>query len=150
MMASGLPVVDLYLDNNLYDMPDSGVTLAHYTPESIAQALINIIDNPQIAKQLSEYGQEYMKKRTLEYGYNQFYQAVDNLVNNRITSDTPVTRVYKKDPVIADVILQNSVQEDTYQELTQPSNCIWDTLKHNRWLRKSKFVRGIWKYITGC
>lgn len=150
MMASGLPVVDLYLDNNLYDMPDSGVTLAHYTPESIAQALINIIDNPRIAKQLSEYGQEYMKKRTLEYGYNQFYQAVDNLVNNRITSDTPVTRVYKKEPVIADVILQNSVKEDTYQELTQPSNSIWDTLKHNRWLRKSKFIRGIWKYIKGC
>ncbi len=149
MMAAGLPVVDLHMENNLYDMPDSGVSLAHYTPESIAQALIDIIDNPKKAEQLSHFGQEFMKNRTLEYGYHQFCQAVDNLTNNRADYDTVVTRIYQKPPIIADVILQNSIQESTYQNLVIPQKSFLNTLKHNHWLRKSKFVRTIWQRIKG-
>ena len=130
-------------------MPDSGVSLAHYTPESIAQALIDIIDNPKKAEQLSHFGQEFMKNRTLEYGYHQFCQAVDNLTNNRADYDTVVTRIYQKPPIIADVILQNSIQESTYQNLVIPQKSFLNTLKHNHWLRKSKFVRTIWQRIKG-
>jgi len=149
MMAAGLPVVDLYLENNLYDMPDSSVSLAHYTPESIAQALLDIIDSPKKAEQLSHTGQEFMKDRTLEYGFHQFFQAVDNLVNHRVDHDTTVTRLYQRPPIIADIILQNSIQESTYQGMSAPQKNLLDTLKHNHWLRKSKLVRRIWHYIKG-
>ena len=39
MMAAGLPVVELYKENNIYDMPDEGVLLARPTPEAIASAI---------------------------------------------------------------------------------------------------------------
>lgn len=149
MMAAGLPVVDLYLDNNLYDMPDSGVVLAHYTPESIAQALLDIIDHPEKAASLSQAGREYMKYRTLEYGYEQFYRAVDNLLHDRTIVNAPIEKIYNSPPVIADVIVQNSIKADSYQRLTIPRKRLVDILKHNRNLRKSRLLRTIWNLIKG-
>ena len=148
MMASGLPVVDLYMENNLYDMPDEGVLLAHYTPESIAQALLDIIENSDKARDLSEYGIQYMKNRTLEYGYDQFFHAVDNLVHDRIRENSDVEKIYRKGPVIADVILQNTIQMNTeYQSISVSQDTLIERLKKNRLLRRSKLARKVWNVI---
>lgn len=45
MMAAGLPVVEMYKENNIYDMPDGGVLLARTTPEAIASAIIYLVDH---------------------------------------------------------------------------------------------------------
>jgi len=79
MMAAGLPVVDLYMENNFFDMPNEGVRLAHTTPESIAQALIEILDHPEQAAQMSEAGKHYMADKDLEHGFEQFYAAVSDM-----------------------------------------------------------------------
>ena len=42
MMSTGLPVVDIYGENNLYDYPDDVINLAQSSPDAIAQALIDI------------------------------------------------------------------------------------------------------------
>lgn len=149
MMAAGLPVVDLYMENNVYDMPEEGVSLAHYTPESIAQALLEIIDNPEKAQAMSNFGQQYMKTRTLEYGYDQFYQAVDKLVHNREDGNSCIEKIYEKEPIVADILVQNLVKESDFQENKAVSKTIIERLKQNYWLRRSKMVRKIWKRIKG-
>lgn len=66
MMASGLPVVDLYRENNLYDIPDDGVLLADTSPEAVASAIIKILDDEKLQKQLSNAGYKFMQNIQLK------------------------------------------------------------------------------------
>lgn len=149
MMSAGLPVVDLFMDNNFYDMPDGGVILAHYTPESIAQALIDVIDHPEQAAHMSAFGLKYMEERTLEYGYDQFYKAVANLVNNQVGTETVVSKIYNQQPVIASAVLQNRFQIEMHKQINNHPGKLLSALKHNRFLRRNKTIRKIWHYIKG-
>jgi hypothetical protein len=79
MMAAGLPSVELYRENNLYDLPENGITLAHQTPESIAEALIHLLDNPEKRKRMSEYGVSFMKERTAKNELNQFISIIKKI-----------------------------------------------------------------------
>lgn len=109
MMAAGLPVVDLYLENNLYDMPPH-VSLAMYEPQAIAQAVLRILEHPGLAKQMAAGGKNYMQKRTLEYGFNQFYQAVERVLSedgHRMIGG--VEKIYTKPPVTASRQLQENM-----------------------------------------
>ena len=45
MMATGLPVVEVYGENTVYDFPDDGCLLAERTSDSIAEALIKVLDD---------------------------------------------------------------------------------------------------------
>ena len=149
MMAAGLPVVDLYMENNLYDMPDEGVLLTHYTPESIAQGVLDIIDHPELADQMSINGRRYMEERTLEYGYNQFYSAVENLINGRECGEVKIPKSYHKNPVFAETISQSIFHVQMPDEISGYSNTFLSILKRNRFLRKNRIVRKIWHYIKG-
>ena len=143
MMAAGLPVVDLFMENNLYDMPEVGVSLAHYTPESIAKALIDILDDKDKAKQMSEYGQEYMKDKDLVHGYKQFYEAVKRMVTNTVPSNDTFEKLYNGKPVVADVMM-NQKLEDRYEAPVMVDNSLLGKLKRVRFIRKSKLIRKIW------
>ena len=83
MMASGLPVVDLYRENNLYDIPDDGVLLADTSPEAVASAIIKILDDEKLQKQLSNAGYKFMQKYPIERGFNEFLKFV-NVVSSGI------------------------------------------------------------------
>ncbi len=80
MMAAGLPVVDACRENNLYDMPEDAVLLARQTPEAIAQALIDVLDNPARAAEMGRRGIGFMAGRSLEHGYEQFVAAVEDIL----------------------------------------------------------------------
>lgn len=112
MMATGLPVVDLYMENNLYDMPDEGVVLAHYTPESIAEAVIKLLDDPERRNQMAKAGIKYMQDKSLEKGYEQFLEAVLNIVNNRVVPIHFFPKLYRKPAVIADVVMKKIVPKE--------------------------------------
>ena len=148
MMAAGLPVVDLFMENNLYDMPEVGVSLAHYTPESIAKALIDILDDKDKAKQISEYGQEYMKDKDLVHGYKQFYEAVKRMVTNTVPSNDTFEKLYNGKPVVADVMM-NQKLEDRYEAPVMVDNSLLGKLKRVRFIRKSKLIRKIWYKFKG-
>lgn len=64
MMAAGLPCVELYKQNNLLDIPDGGVLLAHQTPESIAEAIIRIITSKTKLLAMSDFGVNFMRTRS--------------------------------------------------------------------------------------
>lgn len=82
MMAAGLPVVELYKENNLYDFPDGAVLLADTTPEAVAAALLEILRDPKKQKSLSKEGRTYMKDFPLEKGFEQFVGEVNAYMAN--------------------------------------------------------------------
>ena len=98
MMAAGLPVVELYKENNIYDMPDGGVMLARPTPEAIASSILYLIDNPEERQKMSDFGVNYMKDYPLERGFEQFLKAVDDMLNTPYDNRQPIEPVYNKKP----------------------------------------------------
>ncbi len=96
MMAAGLPVVELYKENNIYDMPDEGVVLARTSPEAIASAIIDILDNEEKQNKMSQFGVNYMKDYPLEKGFEQFLKAVDDMLNTEYDNREEIKPVYNK------------------------------------------------------
>lgn len=147
MMAAGLPVVELYMENNLYDVPEGGVSLAHYTPESIAEAIIRVLDSKESQQKMGQVGLEYMEDRDLTKGFEQFYEAVRNVMNHTIPEVTASDKLYTKPPVIADIMKQlpaEAVPQDMY---IGDTTGLIGKLKQCSWLRKSRFVRRVWRKL---
>lgn len=77
MMAAGLPVVDLFRENNLYDIPEEGCLLAEPTPESIAKSLAMILADRERQERMSAAAVRFMADRDLPVGFEQFVAAVN-------------------------------------------------------------------------
>ena len=150
MMAAGLPVVDLYMENNFYDMPNEGVRLAHTTPESIAQALIEILDHPEKAAEMSEAGKRYMADKDLEHGFEQFYTAVSDMAARREPAEPAVyDRSYTRPAVSADVVMDEKLAEQSYAPPVIVDNSLFGHLKRIGFIRKSKLLRKLWYKLRG-
>ncbi len=111
MMACGLPVVDLYRSNNLYDLPDSGCLLAHQTPESIAEALLLALRDFELRDALSVGGVEFMRARTFRKEADDFAAAVKDVLEG---AHKPIARkqfkpLYARPPVVAPVYNRKDV-----------------------------------------
>ena len=122
MMAAGLPVVELYKENNIYDMPDGGVLLARPTPEAIASA----------RKSMSEFGINYMKDYPLQRGFEQFLKAVDDMLNTPYNNTAEIKPVYNKAPFEA-----TKEAIDAYKNM-QPVIHVDNRGKAYRFLRRVK------------
>ena len=96
MMAAGLPVVELYRENNLYDFPNDGVLLADSTPSAIAKALLQILDDEKLQEKMSKEGIKYMKDYPLEKGFEEFIEAFDNYLNDKFNEDKKIEKSYNK------------------------------------------------------
>ena len=150
MMAAGLPVVDLYMENNFFDMPNEGVRLAHTTPESIAQALIEILNHPEQAAQMSEAGKRYMADKDLEHGFEQFYEAVSDMAARREPAEPTVyDRSYTRPAVSADVVMDEKLAEQSYAPPVIVDNSLFGRLKRVGFIRKSKLLRKLWYKLRG-
>ncbi|MGN0973215.1 MAG: glycosyltransferase [Bacilli bacterium] len=97
MMAAGLPVVEMYRENNLYDFPNDGCLLADSKPEAIAAAIIKILDDTKLQKQLSKNGIKFMKDYPLEKGYEQFLENFNEIVFNKKIKVSKIEKAYTKD-----------------------------------------------------
>lgn len=150
MMAAGLPVVDLYMENNFYDMPNEGVRLAHTTPESIAQALIEILDHKETAAEMSEAGKRYMADKDLEHGFEQFYAAVSDMAARWEPAEPAVyDRSYTRPAVSADVVMDEKLAEQSYAPPVIVDNSLFGRLKRIGFIRKSKLLRKLWYKLRG-
>lgn len=97
MMAAGLPVVDLYLENNMYDFPDSAMLLASPTPESLAEAAISLLDDAQELERRSQAGIAFMGNRDSANETNAILAAfVRILEGNADDTVAPAERLYNK------------------------------------------------------
>lgn len=104
MMASGLPSVDLYRENNLCDVPSQGVLLAYQSAESIAEAIIHLLDNPDELLTRSHAGVSFMASRSQRHEIESFLVAVDAILNGHVRADGSIncsSILYDQPPVVA-------------------------------------------------
>lgn len=148
MIAAGLPVVDIYRENNLYDLPPQAVSLAHYTPQAIAQAILDILCHPAKRKEMSEAGQAYMRERTIEEGCRQFLDAVGKITDQSGTGLQHIPKLYQKEAVDAGTACQMLTKEE-WEMLAQKSkdHSLLARLKRNYWLKNNKALRSIYQKL---
>lgn len=103
MMAAGLPVVELYHENNLYDLPEDGCLLAEPNPEAIATAILKIFSDKKLQKSMSEAGYKYMQNYPIEKGYQQFIEIVDRKFagENVPNAAKNIKKSYKREAITA-------------------------------------------------
>jgi len=102
MMAAGLPVVDIFGTNNLFDYNDSTITLAESSPEAIAKAIIALLDDDEARTARGRAGVEFMAPRKLELGFQQFVAYVDNLTKIGDLPSPPPVQSYHRRAVSCD------------------------------------------------
>jgi hypothetical protein len=102
MMAAGLPVVELYRENNLYDLPDDAILLCDPTPESLAEGLLRVLNDPPLAAAMGEAGLAFMATRSMEKGFTQFLETVEGLLQGKGLPEAVIEPMYRRAPVVAD------------------------------------------------
>tara|TARA_R110000782_G_scaffold78276_3_gene155038 strand:- start:77310 stop:81005 length:3696 start_codon:yes stop_codon:yes gene_type:complete len=102
MMASGCVPVDIYRYNNLFDYDAGTGLLAHESPESIAEALLRLLNDPVECAERSLKGMQSVLHRTLEWEMDVAVNAVgmglDGFDFDEIAPQQPT---YTDAPVIA-------------------------------------------------
>jgi glycosyltransferase involved in cell wall biosynthesis len=133
MMAAGLPVVELWRENTLYDFPEEAALLCDQTPQSIAEGLLRLLADRELCQRMGEAGAAFMRNRPLETGTNQFLEAARRLLSGDDHSSVqPLDKLYKK----AAVAEQNFVNTLP----AQPHDANW-----SRSGRKSASRPGRWR-----
>ena len=106
MMAAGLPVVEVYRENTLYDLPEEAVLLCESTPESLAKGLMDRLTNQNGAVVASQAGSRFMQDRPIEHGLEQFNDEVEVL----LAGGTPDTRLVEPIYVQPCVVAETNTQ----------------------------------------
>lgn len=103
MMAAGLPVVEVYGENTVYDLPEEGCLLAERSPEAIATALLELLDDSEKQEKMARAGSEFMQEHGLERGFEEFKRAVESYVNGGEEKAVvkKAHKIYKSGPVKA-------------------------------------------------
>ena len=136
MMSAGLPVVELYKENNLYDLPDGGVLLSDTTPEAIASSVIHLLDNPKEAKRMSDFGIKYMKDYPLERGFGQIVNVVKDMLDTDYNNMPKIEKIYNK-PAFKST---KEAEEINLEQIKQEPISKDDHGKIYRFLRRCKRV----------
>jgi len=105
MMAAGLPVVELGLANTMYDFPNAGCVLAHPDPHSLAEALLEVINDEERRSELSSGGHNYMADFPQELEQETMLQFVVDALNGVRQEEVAVRPLYEGLPVRADVLV---------------------------------------------
>lgn len=82
-MAAGCVPVDLYRYNNLFDNPTGTSLLAYQSEASIAEAILQLLENQEDCKTRSENGIALAKQRTLSWEVDTAVNAVRWLLSGR-------------------------------------------------------------------
>jgi hypothetical protein len=102
MMAAGLPVVEVYRDNTLYDFPEEAVALCEPTPESLAQGLMRLLSDTQQTESMSRHGSDFMRHRPLVHGLDQFRRTGETLLNKGTPVEKHPLPLYRRGPIKAE------------------------------------------------
>ena len=147
MMASGLPVVDIHLENNLYDFYEDGITLAQYSPASIAQAVIDLLRDGEKRELQSKKALEFMKGRNMQAGFEQFYNAVENIIAHHAPTCNIYNKKYEKPPIYCRDIPEKYIRKNNENAIRMANRGMIYCLKNSNILRKSQIVNKVYKSI---
>ena len=106
MMAAGLPVVEVYQENTLYDFPDEAVLLCEPTPESLAKGLIERLVNCKDSEAAGQSGAHFMLERPIEYGLKQFHDEVEALLASGKPMKQLVEPMYTRPCLVAEPVTE--------------------------------------------
>ena len=81
MMAAGLPVVDLFAPNTLYDFPESAVLLAMPNAASLATAVARYVDESALCASSTRAGLAFMDNCSLAVEQAQFVDACGKIIS---------------------------------------------------------------------
>ncbi|WP_248922268.1 hypothetical protein [Olsenella intestinalis] len=94
MMASGLPVVDIYRENNLYDFSDDTALLAMPRPDALASAVVSLLDNASARAARSSAGIALMSGRPADGEGGQFADSLSCLLAGETAAVGTAERSY--------------------------------------------------------
>lgn len=121
MMAAGLPVVDIYRENNLYDYPDEGILLARNGADALATALIQLLDDEALQQQMSQAGEAFMQQYPIEAGFAQFLSFMNDKLQKTTIAEPMIERWYQKQAILASEEAR-AVQKQIYEEEANRQN----------------------------
>lgn len=121
MMAAGLPVVELWRENNRHDLPDSAVSLSEQTPESLAENILRLLDDEQARARMSEAGIAFMQDRPLERETREFISAIDGMLRGESPAGEVPGAMYRLPPVRASLHVQ-TLPDELRDRLQRPRN----------------------------
>lgn len=127
MMAAGLPVVELWRENNLYDMPPSAISLADQTPECLAENLLRLLGDADERTRMSLAGVTFMKDRTLDIEQQQFTDIIDSILGGQSPAMENQKPIYNQPPITANIHVK-TLSTDIRQRLILPANAYFNSL----------------------
>ena len=153
MMAAGLPVVELFHENNLYDLPEDGCLLAEPNSEAIATAILKIISDEKLQKTMSTAGCKYMQNYPIEKGYKQLIQIIDrafankkiqNESNNIKKSYTRPAVTATKEAIAASLTITKDV---SFSELPSASELVRIGLSRRAFRKMKRLAKKTYRFI---
>ena len=141
MMAAGLPVVDFFGENTLYDLPDEAVLLAQRTPDSLAAALKKIIDSRTLRQSMRDAGRMFMHERPSTLEYEQVAHILEAIMHGEGTPPHLPAPLYKA-PAFAE-----SLSAPPPQILPPPESVSRPGLLY--WLQNNRISRAIKVLMRG-
>lgn len=102
MMATGLPVIDLYRQNNLFDLPNDATLLAVPTPDALASAILYLVNHDDEVSRRSQAAVDYMASRNIDVELKQFASSLENgFLGTAVREPSDVCRSYTTPPFIS-------------------------------------------------
>lgn len=98
MMAAGLPVVELYGEQTIFDLPQGPCVLAQPDAASIATATMNFVRNKNIREAASLAGVRFMTNRSLDNEGRQFADACENITDSARKTAESMPPLYLGNP----------------------------------------------------
>jgi hypothetical protein len=102
MMAAGLPVVEVYRENTLYDFPEEAIMLCESTPESLAKGLMERLINQKDSVVAGQVGARFMQERPMARGLDEFNSAVAALLAGGKPAKQVVEPMYRQPCLVAE------------------------------------------------
>ncbi|MCX8566595.1 MAG: Glycosyltransferase involved in cell wall bisynthesis [Glomeribacter sp. 1016415] len=101
MMAAGLPLVEMWRENTLYDLPVEAVMLCLSTPEAIAEGILTLLQDEQQRIQMGKAAAAFMSERPLSIETNRFIEVTEIELRGKPSSNDTPERIYTKGPIVS-------------------------------------------------
>ncbi|KEI71146.1 glycosyltransferase family protein [Endozoicomonas elysicola] len=102
MMAAGLPVVEFWRENNLYDIPPDAVSLSEQTPESLAKNILRLLADNDERERMSRAGVTFMSDRPLQDESEGFKTCVKSILEGQKPKLVVTPPLYDRPPISAE------------------------------------------------
>jgi WsaF, C-terminal domain len=127
MMAAGLPVIELWRKNNLFDFSTGGVSLSKQTPESLASNILRLINDHALCSNMSSAAIEDATVRARLNESSQFVSVIEDIINGKSPPLGAVVQSYDLPAVIAETTA-SQLPDDLAWRISRPGNARLNSL----------------------